>query len=119
MQSELGPLTIDHRDFLLNREVRDMPPASFKAYVLLLCELWEGGSLPSDLDSLARYAGVSPTIMKNKVWGDIANQFFEVGDDLLDNEFTLAQRKKAVRGLVARQKMAAAARRRAAQNRRE
>ena len=132
MQSDLGPLPIDHRDFLLNRAVRDMPPLAFKAYVLLLCELWENGPFPfvythdaSDIEGLSVYCGVSQTIMKNKVWPYVADLFFEVDDtvggvgEALDHEFTNSMRKKAVKGLVARMKMADAARKRAAQNRRE
>ena len=132
MQNELGPLPIDHRDFLLNREVKDMPPLAFKAYVLLLCELWENGPLPFDdrphassIEGLSVYCGVSQTVMKNKVWPYVADLFFEVNgsgdwateDDTLDHEFTNSMRKKAVKGLVARQKMSDAARRRAAANR--
>ena len=113
MQNDLGPLPIDHRDFLLNRSVRDMPPIAFKAYVLLLCELWEGSSLPFEMEKLAAYAGVSYTVFKNKIWQHVADLFFEIDDDLLDHEFTLEQRKKAVKGLVARMKMSAAASNRA------
>ena len=130
MQSDLGPLPIDHRDFLLNRKVRDMPPLAFKAYVLLLCELWENGPLlfedqpgASDIEGLSVYCGVSQTVMKNKVWPYVADLFFEVDDtvggvgEALDHEFTNSMRKKAVKGLVARMKMADAAKRRAAANR--
>ena len=113
MQNDLGPLPIEHRDFLLNRNVRDMPPIAFKAYVLLLCELWEGSSLPIEMEKLAAYAGVSYTVFKNKIWQHVADLFFEIDDDLLDHEFTLEQRKKAVKGLVARMKMSAAASKRA------
>ena len=123
MQNDLGPLPIDHKDFLLNREVRDMPPLAFKAYVLLLCELWENGPLlfeeqgtkASAIEGLSVYCGVSQTIMKNKVWPYVADLFFEVDDTLggvgeaLDHDFTNTMRKKAVKGLVARMKMSAAA----------
>jgi len=119
MQSDLGPLSIDHKDFLLNRKVRDMPPLAFKAYVLLLCELWENGPLPfeeqpgaDEIEGLSVYCGVSQTIMRNKVWPYVADLFFEVDDGLLDHEFTNTMRKKAVKGLVARMKMAEAAKRR-------
>ena len=113
MQSDLGPLPIDHRDFLLNSQVRDMPPLAFKSYVLLLCGLWENGFLPDDFDLLAKYSGVSRTLSKNKVWPYIAGQFHETDPELLDNEFTLTQRRKAVKALVARHKMSAAASNRA------
>ena len=126
MQSDLGPLPIDHRDFLLNRAVRDMPPVAFKAYVLLLCELWENGPLPfvythdaSDIEGLSAYCGVSQTIMKNKVWPYVSDLFFEIDDTIeecgeaIDHEFTREQRGKAVKGLVARRKMSEAASRRA------
>ena len=126
MQSELGPLSIDHRDFLLNRDVRDMPPLAFKAYVLLLCELWENGPLPfneqpgsSAIEGLSAYCGVSQTVMKNKVWPYVADLFFEIDDTIeecgesIDHEFTREQRGKAVKGLVARMKMSEAASRRA------
>ena len=118
MQSDLGPLPIDHRDFLLNRDVKDMPPIAFKAFVLLLCELWESGSLPRDTERLAAYAGVSHTIFRNKIWGWIAGLFFDIDDEpdkepLIDHEFTREQRGKAVKGLVARMKMSEAVSRRA------
>ena len=120
MQNDLGPLPIDHKDFLLNRGIRDMPPLAFKAYVLLLCEIWENGPLlfeeqpgASAIEGLSVYCGVSQTIMKNKVWPYVADLFFEVDDGLLDHEFTNTMRKKAVKGLVARMKMAEAAKRRA------
>ena len=126
MQSDLGPLPIDHRDFLLNRKVRDMPPLAFKAYVLLLCELWENGPLlfedqpgASDIEGLSVYCGVSQTVMKNKVWPYVADLFFEIDDTIeesgeaIDHEFTREQRGKAVKGLVARMKMSEAASRRA------
>ena len=126
MQSDLGPLPIDHRDFLLNRKVRDMPPLAFKAYVLLICELWENGPLlfeeqpgASEIEGLSVYCGVSQTVMKNKVWPYVADLFFEIDDTIeecgeaIDHEFTREQRGKAVKGLVARMKMSAAASNRA------
>ena len=117
MQNSLGPLPIDHRDFLLNREIKDMPPIAFKAYILLLCEMWENGPLPKNMDKLAEYSGVSRTIFTNKIWDHIRLLFFEV-DDLdgtkyLDHEFTHDMRKKAIKALVARKKMSAAASKRA------
>ena len=129
MQNDLGPLPIDHREFLLNRAVRDMPPLAFKAYVLLLCELWENGPLPFDeqphasaIEGLSIYCGVSQTVMKNKVWPYVSDLFFEVNgsgtwaseDENIDHEFTNSMRKKALKALVARQKMAEAASKRAA-----
>ena len=116
MQSDLGPLPIDHRDFLLNRTVRDMPPVAFKAYVLLLCELWENGPLPF---VYTHDASDIETIMKNKVWPYVSDLFFEIDDTIeengeaIDHEFTREQRGKAVKGLVARMKMSEAASRRA------
>ena len=112
MQNDLGPLPIDHRDFLLNSQVRDMPPLAFKSYVLLLCELWENGFLPDDFDLLAKYSGVSRTLFKNKVWPYLAGQFHETDPEILDNEFTVSQRRRALKALVARQKMSEAATRR-------
>ena len=118
MQSDLGPLPINHRDFLLNRDVKDMPPIAFKAYVTLLCELWKNGPLPRDTVRLAEYAGVSHTVFRNKIWGWLYNLFFEIDDEptkapLIDHEFTREQRGKAIKGLVARMKMSEAASRRA------
>lgn len=114
MQNDLGPLPIDHREFLLSTFVRDMPPLAFKSYILLLCELWESGHLPRDFDLLARYSGVSRTVFRNKVWIYLAAMFDEVDEGTLDNEFTQTQRRKAVKALVARRKMSEAASRRAA-----
>ena len=113
MQSDLGPLPIDHRDFLLSREVKCMPPIAFKAFIVLLCEMWENGPLPKDMDMLSEYAGVSRTVFINRIWDHIRLLFFEV-DDLdgtkyLDHEFTHHQRQKAIKALVARKKMSAAA----------
>ena len=113
MQSDLGPLPIDHRDFLLNREIKDMPPIAFKAYILLLCEMWENGPLPKDMDKLAEYSGVSRTVFTNKIWGWLHPLFVEAECAWLDHEFTHDMRKKAIKALVARKKMSAAASKRA------
>ena len=113
MQNDLGPLPIDHRDFLLNRGVKDMPPIAFKAYILLLCEMWENGPLPHNTEKLAEYAGVSHTVFRNKIWGWIDPLFVEAECAWLDHEFTHEMRQKAIKALVARKKMSAAASNRA------
>ena len=113
MQNDLGPLPIDHRDFLLNRGVKDMPPIAFKAYIHLLCEMWENGPLPHNTEKLAEYAGVSHTVFRNKIWAWIDPLFVEVECAWLDHEFTHDMRVKAIKALVARKKMSAAASKRA------
>jgi hypothetical protein len=108
-RNNLGPLPLDAADILLDRQLRDMHPMAFRAYVYLLCEQWENGPLPATLKELAHISRLSSTLFKRYAWPELSEYFEKtsVNDEvLLIEPATYSLRLDAVKKLVKRQEMA-------------
>lgn len=59
------------KDFLTDENVVVMSLQERGAYITLLCLCWQQGTLPSDVDRLARLCGVPPTVFR-RLWPALA-----------------------------------------------
>ena len=109
MKNDLGPMPLDAKDLLLDRQLQDMHPRAFRAYIYLLCEQWENGPLPSTLAELSRISRLSPTLFKRYAWPELQDYLEEtsLNDEVcLIEPITYSLRIEAVKRLVKRQEMA-------------
>ena len=112
---QLGPMPFDAKSWLLSREAGSLPPLAAKAYLYLLCELWEAGPLPATAQELAPLARCTPTVFKNKIWPFIGSFFAETktatGKKLVE-PWLYGQRIDVVKKLTKRHQLAEAQRQR-------
>ena len=110
-------MPFDSRAWLIGRE--ELPPDAARAWLYLLCELWENGPLPNTAPELSRLARVSRTIFKRRVWPYIAQYLEETstkaGKKLIE-PWTYQLRIKEIGRLAKREEMSRNARARYAEN---
>ena len=110
-------MPFDSRSWLIGRD--ELPPDAARAWLYLLCELWENGPLPNTIGELSRLARVSKTIFRRRVWPHVSQYLEETtvkGHKKLVEPWTYQRRIKEIGRLVKREEMSVNARARYAEN---
>lgn len=105
---DLGPLPLDAKDILLDRDLEDMPPIAVRGYLYLLCEQWENGPLTPTLQGLASVARVTPTIFKRQVWPHILGYFEKTtvnSQEKLIEPVSYSDRLAAIKRVIKREEL--------------
>ena len=92
-------------DFLADGKVMIMDLESRGAYITLLCICWREGSLPSDLDQLAKMLSVSRKKM-DRIWGVIGRCFKKKNQNSMSHPRLDREKRRQKENLAAKKRAA-------------